>query len=153
MVVVESTLILLADIPTIFTSVIPLKFFPVMVIVVPLPARVGVKETIVGRKRKPFITAVPPGVTIFKGPELPFDKTALIVVADTTEKEDAETPPKLTAEALVKSEPMIATVLSSCAVEGEKDCITDGDIKKNPLRESEPYVVVTDTLPDAPLAV
>jgi len=94
------------------TAVTPVKFVPVIVTVVPLAALVGVKDVTVGVliKVKPPSKSVPSGAITTTFPEAPEATTAVIVVALTTVKDDAGTPPKLTAVAPVKLFPVIVTV-------------------------------------------
>ncbi len=101
---------------------------------------------------KPVAVAVPPGVVIVMLPVAPAPITAVIVVAFTTIKEDAATPPKLTAVAPVKFVPVIVIVAPVVPLFGVKNVI-DGDggaINIKPDNDAVPPRVVTVTFPDVP---
>ena len=76
-----------------------------------------------GIKVNPASTAVPPGVVTLTFPEVPPASTAVMLVAETTLKEVAAVPPKLTAVAPVKSVPVKVTVAPVAAVVGVKEVI------------------------------
>src|SRR5438445_225859 len=117
--VADTTVKEVAAVPPKFTAVARVKFVPVMVTALP-PAvgpAVGEAEVTVGRATKVYWSAepvadVPPGVTTVMS-TVPADSagaTAVILVADTTVKEVAAVPPKLTAVARVKLVPVMVTV-------------------------------------------
>ncbi len=64
---------------------------------------------------------MPPGVVTVMLPDDPLPTTALIVLEFTIVNDTAAVPPKLTAVAPVKLEPVITTVVPAVAVLGEKD--------------------------------
>ena len=66
---------------------------------------------------------MPPGVVTDTFPEAPLPTTAVIVVELTTVKEDAGTPPKLTAVTPVKFPPEMVMVAPLPDVTGEKEVI------------------------------
>src|SRR3982751_4532482 len=68
---------------------------------------------------------------------------AVIVVAETTVNEDALVPPKITVLTLLKSVPVIVTVLPGAAVVGVNEVITGGGIKVNPALKAVPPGVIT----------
>lgn len=138
--------------PPKLTAVALDKFKPVIVTVSPLPVATGVNEVIAGGDTniKPLCKAVPPGVVTDTFPEAPLLTTAVIVVAFTTAKEDALTPPKLTAVAPEKFVPLIVTVAPTPEVKGMKELITGGGINTNPESAPVPPGVVTATSPDEP---
>lgn len=115
--------------PPTLTAVAPVKFCPLMVIVV-VPAEpdgtvVGVKLVItgagIGVKVKPAIEAVPSGVVTLTAPDCPpTGTTAVMRVAEFTTNDVAATPPKLTADAPVKLLPEITTLVPGVAVAGVK---------------------------------
>jgi hypothetical protein len=76
----------------------------------------------------PASTAVPPGVVTLTSPEAPrAETTAVMLVAETTLKEVAAAPPKLTAVALVKFVPVKVTVAPLAAIVGVNEVIVGGD--------------------------
>jgi hypothetical protein len=72
---------------------------------------------------KPGREAIPFGVVTLMLPVAPVPTTAVILVADTTVKEDAEAPPKLTTVVPVKLVPVIVTVAPLPAVDGVNEVI------------------------------
>jgi hypothetical protein len=70
---------------------------------------------------KPGREAIPFGVVTLMLPVAPVPTTAVILVADTTVKEDAEAPPKLTTVVPVKFVPVMVTVTPCVAVFGVND--------------------------------
>jgi hypothetical protein len=70
---------------------------------------------------KPGREAIPFGVVTLMLPVAPVPTTAVILVADTTVKEDAEAPPKLTTVVPVKLVPVIVTVAPCVAIVGVND--------------------------------
>lgn len=83
-----------------------------MVMVVPCPPEVGVKDVMVGGgiKVKPARVPVPPGPVMSTLPELPVATTAVICVSESTVNDAAAVPPKLTAVAPVKLRPLMVTL-------------------------------------------
>lgn len=116
----ELTVNEVAGIPPKLTDVAPVKLFPVSVTVVPAPAFVGVKEVITGAEInvKPVFVAIPPGVVTLTFPDAPVPTTAVMVVGETTVKDVAAIPPKLTAVAPVKLVPVIVIVAPVAAPVG-----------------------------------
>jgi len=143
-----------ASVPPNFTEVAPVKLVPVITTVTLCAPLLGVNEEMVGAaiKVNPARLAVPPGVVTETLPEAPLATTAVIVVAFTTLKEVAAVPPKLTAVAPVKLVPVMVTVAPLAALVGVNDEMVGAGIKVNPARLAVPPGVVTDTLPEAPLA-
>lgn len=143
-----------AGMPPKLTAVAPVKLVPAMATRLPFVALVGVNEVIVGAGMnvKPARVPVPPGVVTLTEPDAPAATTAVMLLAETTLKEVAAVPPKLTAVAPVKLLPVIVTTAPAAAEPGVNDDITGAGMKVNPAREAEPPGVVTLTLPDAPLA-
>lgn len=84
-------------------------------------------------------------------PEGPEGATAVILVGETTIKELAATPAKLTDVTLIKLVPVMVTVVPAVADVGVKDVIVGGGIYVKPVFEPWPVAVTTLTLPDAPL--
>jgi hypothetical protein len=130
------------------------KFVPVIVTVIPVPALVGVKLVIVGGaiNVKPVFVPIPPGVVTETLPLAPAATTAVMDVAETTVKLAAAVPPKLTAVAPVKFVPVIVTVTPLAALVGAKLVTVGAGINVKPARVAVPPGVVTETLPDAPPA-
>jgi hypothetical protein len=153
MMVGDTTVNEVVDVPPKLTAVAPVKPVPVMVTVVPTPATTGVKDVILGGgiKVKPPNVPVPPGLTTDTLPEAPLPTTAVIVVGDTTVNEAAVVPPKLTAVAPVKLVPVMVTVVPTPATTGVKDVILGGGIKVKPPNVPVPPGLTIDTLPEAPL--
>jgi hypothetical protein len=143
-----------AAVPPKLTAVAPVKLVPVIVTVAPTAADVGVNEVIVGAGTyvKPVLAAVPPGVVTNTLPVAPLPTTAVMLVELTTVKEVAAVPPKLTAVALVKLVPVMVTVAPPAADVGVNDVTVGAATKVKPASVAVPPMVVTDTLPDAPLA-
>ena len=83
-------------------------------------------------------------------PDAPPPTTAVIVVAFTTLNDDAGITPNLTAETLIKLEPVIVTVVPVPALVGVKDEITGGGVYVNPGNWPVPKEFVTLTFPEAP---
>jgi hypothetical protein len=113
----------LAAMPPNDTAVDPIKFVPVIVTVVPVPALVGLKEVIIGgaAKIKPDKDPEPNALVTSTSPEAPVPTVALITFAFTTPKLDAETPPNFTAVAPVKNDPKIVTPVPVPPDAGLKD--------------------------------
>jgi hypothetical protein len=105
-----------------------------------------------GMKVNPACTALPPGVVTETLPDEPVATTAVMVVELTTLKEAAAVPPKLTAVAPVKLVPVMVTVAPLAALRGAKDDMVGAGIKVNPASTALPPGVVTETLPDEPVA-
>ncbi len=153
MLVAETTEKEVAAVPPKLTAVAPMKLMPVIVTVAPLAPLVGVKDEIAGAliKVNPVFVAVPPGVVTDTLPEVPAPTTAVMVVAETTEKEVAAVPPKLTADAPIKLVPVMVTVAPLAALVGVNKEIVGAGIKVNPIFVTVPPGVVTDTLPEVPV--
>jgi hypothetical protein len=146
-----STVKEVAAVPPKLTAVAPVKFVPVMVIVVPEAPDVGVKELMVGDAIvKPVFVAVPPGEVTDTLPDEPAPTTAVMVVEFTTENDVAAVPPKLTAVAPVKFVPVMVTVPPTAEDAGVKDDMVGAAMVK-PARVAVPPGVVTETLPAVPL--
>jgi hypothetical protein len=130
MLVAETTLKEVAAVPPKLRAVAPVKFVPVRVTVAPLAALVGVKEAITGAgiNVNPARTPVPPGVVTLTFPLVPAATTAVMLVAETTLKEVAAVPPKLTAVAPVKLVPVKVMVAPVAALVGVKEVMTGAGI-------------------------
>ena len=83
-------------------------------------------------------------------PEVPDATTAVILVAETTLKDVAAVPPKLTAVAPVKLVPVKVTVVPLPALVGFIKVMVGAGINVNPARVAVPPGVVTLTLPEVP---
>ena len=142
-----------AGVPPKLTAVAPSKLLPVMVMVVPDAADAGLKEVMTGNKKvNPLRSAVPPGVVTETEPDAPVPTTAVMVVAFTTEKEEAAVPPNLTAVAPVKLLPVMVMVVPDAAEAGLKEVMTGAGIKVKPeALLAVPPGVVTETEPEAPV--
>jgi hypothetical protein len=114
-----------AGVPPKLTTVAPVKFVPVIVIVVELPPQMGLNVLIVGAAThvNPARDVVPRGAVTDKLPEVPDPTTAVIWVAEFTVNEAAAIPPKLTPVAPVKFTPVIITVPPFPIFVGEKEVI------------------------------
>jgi hypothetical protein len=154
MLVAETTVKEVAAVPPKLTAVAPVKLVPVKVTVAVEPALVGVKEVMTGagKKVKPASTPVPPGVVTLTFPEAPAATTAVMLVAETTLKEVAAVPPKLTAVAPVKSVPVKVTIAVGPALVGVNEVMTGAGIKVNPASAPVPSGLVTLTFPEVPAA-
>jgi hypothetical protein len=124
-VVGDSTLNELTAVPPNVTEVTPDKFVPVIVIVSPLAADVGVNELIVGggKKINPSLPASPPPVVILKTPLLPDPTTIIMLVDDSVLKELTAVPPSVTDVTPDRLVPVTVTVAPTAALAGEKDVI------------------------------
>ena len=89
--VTELTVNDVAAIPPKLTEVAPVKFVPIMVMVAPIAALVGVKDVILGNEinSKPAREATPIGVITTTLPDDPAPTTAVMIVSDTTVNEAA----------------------------------------------------------------
>ncbi len=141
-----------AGVPPKLTAVVPLKPVPVIVTVAPVILLAGENEATVGTNVNPARVAVPPGVVTITLPDEPLANTAVIMVADTTLKDAAAVPPKLTAVAPVKLVPVIVTVDPEEVEAGLKRLIVGAAANVNPARVAVPPGVITDTFPLAPPA-
>jgi hypothetical protein len=125
----ETTLKLLAATPLNFTEVVPVKFVPLIVTVVPLEPLVGVNEVIVGDAvdvmvKSPELVAVPPGVvTLILPVAAPDGTTAVICVEELTVKLVALVFPNLTAVAPVKFVPVMTTDVPTVPEVGANEVI------------------------------
>ena len=119
---------------TMLLAAVVLKPLPVSVTASPGLADAGLKEVMTGGEKKvnPLRLAVPPGVVTETEPDAPVPTTAVMVVAFTTEKEEAAVPPKLTAVVPIKLLPLMVMVVPGPAEEGVKEVMT-GNKKVNPL--------------------
>jgi hypothetical protein len=111
----ETTLKLLAAVPLNFTEVVPVKFVPSIVTVVPLGPLVGENDVIVGDPvgvtvKLPVLVAVPPGVvTLIRPVMAPDGTTAVICVGELTVKLVALVFLNFTTVAPVKLVPVMTT--------------------------------------------
>ena len=108
-----------------------LKLLPLMVMVASIGAWVGLTDVIMGfceAKANPAMLAAPYGVMTITSPDAPVPTTAEIVVGDTTLKEVAATPPKLTEVAPVKLFPVMVTAWPMFPLVGVNDVITGGGL-------------------------
>ena len=118
-----------AGTPPKLTAVAPLRFVPVIEMVLPVPPNTGEKEAIVGggcTYVNPGSEEVPYGLVTTTFPEAPAPTIALIVVLFIMVNEDAATPPKLTAVTSEKLLPVNVTVVVVVPVVGLKDVNTGG---------------------------
>jgi len=148
--VAETTVYELAATPPKFTAVAPLKPVPVIVTTVPMAAKAGVNDVIVGTggiNVKPARLAVPPGVLTDTLPDAPVETVAAICVAETTVKLLAGTPPKLTAVAPDRFVPIIEIIVPGEPLVGVKLVTVGGGTKVKPPSVEVPPGVVTETLP------
>lgn len=104
MVVGESTVNEATGVPPKVSAKELVKWLPVMVIVMPAAAAVGVKEVIVGAGMKvnPSRDAEPPGVVRLTAPVEPEPTVARMVVEERTVKEATGVPPKVRANVPVR---------------------------------------------------
>lgn len=130
MLVAETKLKEVAAIPPKLTAETPVKFVPVKVTVAPVAAEVGVNEVITGAgiNVKPVRVPVPPGLVTLILPEVPAETTAVMLVAETTVKEVAAVPPKLTAVTPIKFVPVRVTVAPVAAEVGVNEVIVGAGI-------------------------
>ncbi len=144
-----------AAVPPKLTAVAPEKLVPVIVTVAPDVAEVGVNELIVGAvgiNVKPLAVPVPPAFVTETFPLAPAPTTAVMLVGDTTVKDAAAVPPKLTPVIPVKPLPLMVTVVPPAAEVGlYPKTAGAGGIKVNPADVTVPPGVVTETLPLAPV--
>jgi hypothetical protein len=140
-------------VPPKVTLVAPVKSLPVMVIEVPNPAAVGLKELITGAgiNVKPNKLAEPPAEVTPTEPVAPLPTIALMVVDETTVNEATAVPPKVTLVAPVKLLPVMVIEVPNPAVVGLMELITGAGINVKPDKLAEPPAELTPTEPDDPL--
>ena len=107
-------------------AVTPPRPVPVSVMYVPKVPLAGLKDASTGMITKPGRDPVLAAqvTTIF--PEAPAGTTAVMVVEDTTLKDVAGTPPKLTLMTLKKLLPVMVTVVPVAAVVGVNELMVGG---------------------------
>jgi hypothetical protein len=123
MIVEETTVKEATLVPPSVIAEVPVRLVPVMVIIDPAPAEVGVKFVIVGGgaiKLNPSKVAVPPRVTKLSDPEAPDPTIALIEVEETTVNDATVVPPNVIAEVPVKLVPEIFIKAPVVAIVGLK---------------------------------
>lgn len=103
------------------------------------------------RVKVALLVAVPPGVVTDIVPEVPLPTTAVILVDDTTVREVAAVPPKLTSVAPVKSVPVMVTVAPALPLVGVNEVMVGAGIKINPARVAVPVGAVTEIFPEVPV--
>ena len=135
-----------------FTAVAPVKFCPVIVMIVPFPTVVGVTDVITGAgiNTNPGLVAVPKAFVTLTSPDNPAPKTAVIVVEFTILNEAAATPPKLTAVVPVKLIPVIVTIPPCNAEVGLNENMIGIGAYVKPGLVPVPKGVVTLTSPEEP---
>ena len=106
-----------------------------------------------GVKVKPDLAAVPPAVVTDTLPEVPLDTTADMLVELLTTKDVAAVPPNFTALAVVKFVPVIVTVVPVIPDVGVKEVMVGAFTNVKPASVTVPPGVVTETLPEVPLAI
>lgn len=144
-----------AFVPPKLTPDAPVKFVPVIVTVMPVPALAGVNPEMVGggRKVKPAKLVVPPAVITVILPLVAFaGTTAFICVAETIIKLAAFTPLNCTCVAVPKFVPIIVTVAPDAAAVGKKLVMVGVPANIKPGIVAMPPEVVTLTFPLAPAA-
>jgi hypothetical protein len=153
MLVDESTVNEETAVPPKVTLVAPVKLLPVIVIEVPKPAAVGLKELITGAEInvKPDKLAEPPAEVTPTEPVDPLPTIAVIVDDETTVNEATAVPPKVTLVAPVKLLPVMVIEVPKPAVVGLKELITGAAINVKPDKLAEPPDEVTPTEPVDPL--
>ena len=125
----ETTLKLLAAVPSNLTEVVPVKFVPSIVTVVPLGPPVGENDVIVGDPvgvtvKLPVLVAVPPGVVTLIRPVIaPDGTTAVICVGELTVKLVALVFLNFTTVAPVKFVPVMTTDVPTGPDVGTNDVI------------------------------
>lgn len=143
----------MAAVPPNVTAVAPVKLVPVIVTVDPAAAEAGEMDVMVGAgMAKPARLPVPKGVVTDTLPDEPLLlTTAVILVALLTTNEAAAVPPKLTAVAPVKPVPLMVTLVPTTPDVGVND-VTVGPAMVKPAEVAVPEGVVTEMLPEVPLA-
>jgi hypothetical protein len=126
MVVELTTMKEAAAVPPKLTALASVRSVPVIVMVAPLAAVVGVNDDMEGAgiKINPPSRPVPEPLVTETSPDPPLATSAVIVLSSTTIKDAADTPPKLTSVEPVKSEPVIVIVVPLPALVGLKDEMT-----------------------------
>jgi hypothetical protein len=109
-------------VPPKVTLVAPVKLLPVMVIAVPSPADVGLKELITGAgiNVKPDKLAEPPAAVTPTEPVEPLPTIATIEVEETTVNDVTGVPPNVITEVPVKFVPVMLMTAPAAAVTGAK---------------------------------
>jgi hypothetical protein len=98
----------------------------------------------------PLLADVPPGVVNRRSPDLPNPTIPIILSSETTVKEAAGIPPKLSALTPVKFLPIMVILVPSTATAGEKELIAGSGMNVNPLFNEVPASLITDTSPVVP---
>ena len=112
----------LADVPLNFTAVVPVKFVPVMITLIPTPPLVGVKPVMVGRNmtvKLVALLAVPAAVIMVMSPVLAPAGTIVVIVVAVFTVKAADVPLNVTAVAPVKLAPLIVTLVPIGPLVGE----------------------------------
>jgi hypothetical protein len=152
--VVDDTIVNeLTEVPPSVTTEVLLKLVPVIVMSAPAAAVVGANEVIVGAGMNvnPSSEAEPPGVVRLTAPEEPLPTLAMMDIEETTVNEFTEVPPSVTTEVLLKFVPVIVMSAPAAAVVGANAVIVGAGMNVNPASEAEPPGVVKLTAPVAPV--
>jgi hypothetical protein len=152
-VVDDTTVNELTEVPPSVTTEVLLKLVPVIVIKAPAAAVVGAKALIVGAGMNvnPASEAVPPGVVKLNAPVAPVPTTATMEVEETTVNDATGVPPKVITEVPLKLVPVIVIILPAPALVGAKEVMVGAGMNVNPASDAVPPGVVKLTAPDEPL--
>jgi hypothetical protein len=153
MVVDDTTVNELTEVPPSVTTEVLLKLVPVIVMSAPAAAVVGANAVIVGAGMNvnPSSEAVPPGVVKLTAPEEPLPTIATIVDDDTTVNELTEVPPRVITEVLSKYEPVMVISDPVAAAVGLKLVMIGAGINEKPDNEASQPTEITLTKPDEPV--
>ena len=126
-IVEDSTLNDATTVPPSDTELAPVRLVPVIVMVDPLLAEVGVNKLMVGVLPaiyvNPVSAAVPPAAVMLKLPVDPVPTTAISVVEDSTLNDATAVPPSATELAPVRLVPVTVMVAPLAAEVGVKELI------------------------------
>jgi hypothetical protein len=152
-VVDETTVNAVTEVPPSVIADVASKLLPVMVINAPVGAAVGAKLVIVGAgiNVKPFKRAVPPGVVKLSAPVEPLPILATMDVDETTVNAVTEVPPRVIADAPSKLLPVMVINAPVAAAVGVKDVIMGAGINVKPFKLAVPPGVVKLSAPVDPL--
>jgi hypothetical protein len=154
-VVDETTVNEVTGVPPRVIADVASKLLPVIVIIAPVAAAVGVKDVMMGAgiNIKPFKLAVPPGVVKLSAPVEPLPTIATIVVDETTVNAVTGVPPRVIADVASKLLPVMVINAPVAATVGVKDIMMGAGINIKPFKLAVPPGVVKLSAPVEPLPI
>jgi hypothetical protein len=155
MVVDETTVNAVTEVPPRVIIDVPSKLLPVIVINAPVAAAVGVKEVVMGGgiNINPFKVAVPPGVVRPSAPDEPLPTIATIEVDETRVNAVTEVPPRVIIDVPSKLLPVMLINAPVATAVGVKEVMMGGGINVKPFKLAVPPGVVKLSAPVEPLPI